>query len=191
MLMHTYHIKRQGNQDNQQQRRGYRRSPGRPTDSWQQPATPTWTTIPPPSSPEIRYGAGYTPARAKGPTTSPPLKPKMASTDPELPKVAYRQSRVSREGQIEPQKLVPVENDESSLSDQLKCFAVEIEGSFKRMPRGPRLVSIAILICLFLALHILLQVLWQALASWINPIYLISGIIASAIVIYEFVKKNS
>jgi hypothetical protein len=79
------------------------------------------------------------------------------------------------------------EKDDASLPDHLKRLAVEIWQLLKNTPRGPRLMMIAILICLFLFVHILLQIF----NSLETPLYLITGIIASIIVIYEFVKRRS
>jgi hypothetical protein len=188
MVMYIFYNRKHANPHRRQSGRGHRRLPGKPTDPWQQPATPIRTSAPPPSSPASRYAAGYAPAHSKEPTTAPPLRRKVMNTDPELPGAAVRQRHVPpRAYQADTQKLSSGENDEPSLSGQLERFAIEIERSFKRMQPGARLVSLVILFGLFLVLHIL----WQVADSLINPIYLILGIITSIIIIYErfFEKK--
>ncbi len=197
--MHIYYTKKRANPGSGRSRRGYRRSPGRTTDYRQQPANPPRTTAPTPSSSRIIHGTDYSPARIKEPITSPPLtRNVMQNTDPALPRMVSGQRRIPREPySVDTQKLtayplpirrqVPAENDDPSLFGHLKRLGVEIQGLFKEMPPGPRFVCIAILACLSFILHLLLQ----AFASWINLIYLITGIVASIIVIVEYLKKKS
>src|SRR5579885_1174451 len=185
-----YYSRKPDGRRKQRLRRWYRYTPRRRVDTWQQPPTPIRTPTPPSPS-ESRYAAGYAPAQRQEPTTAPPLRRKVMDTDPELPRIAAGQSHVPpRANQVHTQRLPPGENDESSLGTQLERFALEIERAFKRMGSRARFVTIIILICLFLVLHLWLQVFWLLFhASWINPIYLLFGIIASAIVIYEFVRQ--
>jgi hypothetical protein len=197
--MHVYYIKKSASPDSGRSRRGYRRNPGRSPDYSQQSTNTTRTTVPQTSSSRIIRGADYSPVSMKEPTTSPPLKRKeVQDTDPILPTIPPSRKRAPRKPyQIETQKLTssslptsrhdPAEHDDSSLPGHLERLAVEIWQLLKGMPPGPRFVCIAILICLSLILHILLQVF----ASWVNLIYLITGIIASIIVIYEFVKRSN
>jgi hypothetical protein len=160
---------------------------------------PVRTTAPPTSSSEIRYNPDYLHMSLKEPITTPPPGRKIIQdTDPILPRMTPSPRRAPRKPyQIETQKLSspplptsrhdPAEHDDSSLPGHLKRLAVEIWQLLRNTPPGPRLMMIAILICLFLFVHFLLQVF----ASWVNLIYLITGIIASIIVIYEFVKRSN
>ena len=122
--------------------------------------------------------------------TSPPWK-REKNTDPELPSMVSRQGRVLREQDTqkiitfppEEKRQISVEND-APLSDHFESLAVEIQWLYKRLR------SIFWLIVILVCLTIILQVWLQEVATWINLIYAITGIIASIIVIIEFKKRN-
>jgi hypothetical protein len=197
--MHVYYFKKSARRDSGRSRRRSRYSPRRSTVYMYWPVNTPRTTAPLNSSPRIRHGADYSPVSMKEPTTSPPAKRKeIQDTDPVFPAMPPVRGRVPRKlYQIETQKLgsppLPMsrrnseEKDDASLLDHLKRLAVDIQQLLKNIPPGPRLMMIAILICLFLFVHILLQIF----NSLETTLYLITGIIASIIVIYEFVKRRS
>ena len=197
--MHIYYIKKSARRDSGRSRRRSRYSPRRSTVYMYRPVNTPQTTAPLNSSPRIGYGADYPPVSMKEPITPPPLKRKeIQDTDPILPKMPpIRRHAPGKLYQIETQKLSspplpmsrpdPAEHDDSSLLAHLKRIAAEIRQLLENTPRGPRLMMIAILICLFIFVHILLQIF----NSLETPLYLITGITASIIVIYEFVIKRS
>ena len=185
--MHGYHTRQSKNSELGRLQRRSRYYTVRPTIYQPQETDATRATAPLPLPPRARQGADFPKMNARRATVSLTQRQEvMRGTDPLLPRMSAIRNRAS----------LPVRNgtsegkNDTSLRYYLVRLALGIWKLLESTPPRPRFACAFLFIAVLFVLSSIVNALLQIIAPLATPVYIISGIIASFIVIYEFVIKK-
>lgn len=184
--MHVYHTRQSKNSELGRLQRRSRYYPVRSTIYQLKETDATRVTAPLPLPPRARQGADFPKMNARRATISLAQRQEVVrDTDPLLPRMSARRNHASP-----PVRNGAPESNDTSLRYYLVRLALGIWKLLESTPPRPRFACAFLFIAVLVVLSSIANALLQIIAPLATPVYIISGIIASVIVIYEFVIKK-